>query len=831
MAAPLLLHVLAPLLLHLLLFTSSCQPDNGGLQAVEDTGQIEAGPDGSIDDSTRPGDSRPEELVDGHPDKGDGGELEGDLVVDPGDVPAGDEEPDEGPVCQQDPLEPNDSPATAARVEPGAWIEGVICHGEEDWFSLGLEAADRVVVQLVFSQAEGDLDLALYDPGGLLKRRSDSTSDNERVEYRTGEAGRFTIQVHGYLSSTAAYRLRVDVEPAPPCGDDPMEENDSADQPFPIQGGGVLFGEICPADGDWFRADLEGGTGIEVSLFHSFTQGDLDMVVYRLLPAGLRLAGASQGREDVEEVILPPLGQDQIILVHVYGYKLAAGPYRLRVVYPEIGEICEASVSGRITYETRRVRPEGYTDPFMLPAAGMEVEVVSGQNAVAAIAWTDDEGGFSVDAVHACGEVLAVRLLARSAMANPTVEATTPARDPEVYAFRNLRELPPEGGMVEMSISIDSGLAGAVNIVREASAGIAWFTGQLDVRHDLPDLVYRWQSGQAFDCGSCYSHNEIHLGGGEADPDEFDRSIILHELGHYLMDSVSRDDSPGGPHSGLPAVPTLAWSEGVATFLSSAASGDPVYLDYKEAGTTVLDIESVDMAWTFGTHDQSMSGHLSEHLVSALLWDLLDEGAEELDSLAAGPADVIRPMVAYLPWPGAVDRGYFGVDLSDYLDGWFCLGQGHRDEVAEIVIEQRRFPYDFAGPQECDVEPKPGFPGRLYCRSLGPAMAASKAAGERFHCEMVPEVPVMETVWTGRQDRGPIRSLARQTGPGPGGVSVMELTVPSVARRYTVGASITPAPGIRLHHGQVLRSEALSAGRARRARDASGNLLLEYLVE
>jgi hypothetical protein len=64
------------------------------------------------------------------------------------------------------------------------------------------------------------------------------------------------------------------------------------------------------------------------------------------------------------------------------------------------------------------------------------------------------------------------------------------------------------------------------------------------------------------------------------DTDHFDRSIILHEYGHYLEDLYAGSDSPGGTHYGTTLIdPRLAWSEGWANFFQGASLSRPYYWD------------------------------------------------------------------------------------------------------------------------------------------------------------------------------------------------------------------------------------------------------------
>lgn len=64
------------------------------------------------------------------------------------------------------------------------------------------------------------------------------------------------------------------------------------------------------------------------------------------------------------------------------------------------------------------------------------------------------------------------------------------------------------------------------------------------------------------------------------DTDHFDRSVILHEYGHYLEAALGRSSSPGGSHDGNSVIdPRLAWSEGWADFFQAAVLGRNFYRD------------------------------------------------------------------------------------------------------------------------------------------------------------------------------------------------------------------------------------------------------------
>lgn len=82
----------------------------------------------------------------------------------------------------------------------------------------------------------------------------------------------------------------------------------------------------------------------------------------------------------------------------------------------------------------------------------------------------------------------------------------------------------------------------------------------------------------------------IYMLGGVAgdvctDTDHFDRSVILHEYGHFLENAFGTSASPGGSHDGNSLIdPRLAWSEGWADFFQAAVLGRRVYRDTSRNG-------------------------------------------------------------------------------------------------------------------------------------------------------------------------------------------------------------------------------------------------------
>ena len=99
---------------------------------------------------------------------------------------------------------------------------------------------------------------------------------------------------------------------------------------------------------------------------------------------------------------------------------------------------------------------------------------------------------------------------------------------------------------------------------------------------------------------------------------------------------------------------------------------------------------------------------MGEFLVSEILWQI----AKGTDDFPAFQADeIFDVMQHYLrKFPGRfelsqigypLDRGVAGVELVDFLDGWFCRGHGSQPIIKGIVNDTHRFPYDYPNLSSC----------------------------------------------------------------------------------------------------------------------------------
>jgi hypothetical protein len=96
-----------------------------------------------------------------------------------------------------------------------------------------------------------------------------------------------------------------------------------------------------------------------------------------------------------------------------------------------------------------------------------------------------------------------------------------------------------------------------------------------------------------------------------------------------------------------------------------------------------------------------MTQNMSEETVAQVLWDIGDGQAGDDDPRAGGDRheDVMKVQIEYLHSGVTATRGVTGIDLVDFLDGWFKLrGTSTCTPLRTIVAITHTFPYDFAAP-------------------------------------------------------------------------------------------------------------------------------------
>jgi hypothetical protein len=223
----------------------------------------------------------------------------------------------------------------------------------------------------------------------------------------------------------------------------------------------------------------------------------------------------------------------------------------------------------------------------------------------------------------------------------------TPAQDDQILQERSLQ--------AESGFSAGVGYTGAraagpfsiLDVVFEATQKVLsvspdqgfpplklfWSPDNITVDGDL-SLGEIGTSFYQFSAGT--GHELFLLGQEDVDTDEYDRHVIAHEWGHYFQSAFSRDDSPGGPHSGGDRLDMrVAFSEGFGNGWAGIVLDDPVYADSQDdlqAGGFTFNVSQTPAA--------DDRGWFSESSVQFLMWSFHDEnsiGFGPMFSVLTGP--------------------------------------------------------------------------------------------------------------------------------------------------------------------------------------------------
>ncbi len=374
---------------------------------------------------------------------------------------------------------------------------------------------------------------------------------------------------------------------------------------------------------------------------------------------------------------------------------------------------CTYKVSGKVKYEDFAVTAAGLSNNgVMVPVRFIKVEVRrDDDDELLAEGQTDSRGRYEISFENDGVPGYYVEVVAEQD--NERLKQSVNDLSGKLYSWVledrfNENEV-PDNKDVDFEIKKDEDAA-ALNIWEtgvKCSTYARIYSGQT-----MPMMPFYWTDGQkpgGKNASFCTRTNKIYILGAAADSDAYDDIIIGHEYGHFVMNVISKSDSPGGGHSSnRQEEPTLSWSEGWATFFGVTAHNETRYMDTNAGGMGVFySIETPPASKPRGNKDGKLDGNLSEAIAAAVLLDIFDSSNESKDTVTN--IGVWPVVTTYLgkDYAKFSDRGYAGRDLVDFLDGWFCLGYGNKGENDEsglrgIVKGLYQLSYDFPELASCE---------------------------------------------------------------------------------------------------------------------------------
>ena len=199
--------------------------------------------------------------------------------------------PGSGTDIPDDPFEPNDDSANATSTLANTSYDGRLRN--EDWFRIEVTAGfERVVASLTFTHADGNIDLELIDASGNVLATSDSTTDNERIDFTVSSSGVYFLRLFSDSYTGNSYSLSWLL-------DDVFEPNDSIMEATPATTNtsytGVQF------DDDWFQISVAAGfERVTANLAFAHADGDINL---ELVDASGNVLATSESTSDNEQIV------------------------------------------------------------------------------------------------------------------------------------------------------------------------------------------------------------------------------------------------------------------------------------------------------------------------------------------------------------------------------------------------------------------------------------------------------------------------------------------------------------------------------------------------
>lgn len=286
---------------------------------------------------------------------------------------AGECVPAEPPAPADDRFEENDDQANARPIAPGQYPGLFAAARDDDWYAVEVCAGGSATFDVLFIDANGDLDISLYSANGLILDSSAGSIDSESIDFTNNDRVPATVylRVYGWGGASNDYDLNITVEcdqggcfgdgDCPngvceagecvdcrrnadcalgsicvanacvdaPAGDDRFEENDDFADATPLFPGGYPGLFLDRFDDDWYRVELCAGGEITFDVRFRHADGDVDISAYD--EGQFVLAGSSSSTDDEQIIYVNNSDQVEEIYLRIFGFGGADNTYTLDI--------------------------------------------------------------------------------------------------------------------------------------------------------------------------------------------------------------------------------------------------------------------------------------------------------------------------------------------------------------------------------------------------------------------------------------------------------------------------------------------------------------------
>lgn len=355
--------------------------------------------------------------------------------------------------------------------------------------------------------------------------------------------------------------------------------------------------------------------------------------------------------------------------------------------------VADYTVTGACAYVDREFDVNGFTgNEPVLPVRHVDVQVIDTQGTkIVGSGVANAAGNFTFPVVDNKTRNIYVRCLARrQTTTGIPVEVRASSNASDLWALRGPTisgHLPSQNVSTGTLVAVPGSGGEAFNLYDNAIYGVQYLDYLRGGPAPAPLLLVVFNPANAN--LSFYDGTAVV----QANNAGYDDTVLLHEMGHYVVDHFSASHSPGGSHrlSDCNQDLRLAFDEGHATFFGNSVRR---HFNLPNSSTYVRTTGQAgpgNLQFSFDTETQLpfvCLGATSETTVYAALWDIGD-----------GPSSTDGSPGTDEPWDllQGLDRDYWDVmtihlpaaaniSLEDFWDGWFqpSVANGRLTEMRAV---------------------------------------------------------------------------------------------------------------------------------------------------
>jgi len=547
--------------------------------------------------------------------------------------------------------------SSALSISPGSY-SGYVDSGDTQDYYMFYASRDNIINITMTPPSNADFDLKLYGPDGYLKNSSTlGTGATERILHTATMSGNWRIEIYQYLPSSGSgiYTFSVNL---------------------PAKGKVVNFTPTTFTKGEttYLSLTVKNGGG-EAGIFQFYGGSpDNNWNMYGLSDS--YSLGAGEQRTINNQFWVTPNSSAASGNMTIKIYNTGTLQYDdalTKTVNVVAGNV---TVNGTLYYRDNNAQNQ------FIKRARVELwdkDDTGGDDCLAGCTtnvYTDDYGYYNfpnvvnedTDAGYGPLDIY-LKIYAENPSIVRVLNSTNGVYINATSVINNT-----SNGPVTISQTITDNTAGAFNILSKVVEGYAYVAGQPSTSPPA-QVEVMWYPGCCPD-STVASHyhpgGQIHILGSH----QWERDIIVHEYGHYLMYAYYENSwvpdvncPPSGHWFTDTTNPRCAYVEGWPTFFEASVKGVPTY----DTSVGYWNLESSQHP-----PPNPPGGENVEGAITNIFWDIYDSNNDGQDTLYLGFDEIWDTFRNY------ETSSHHIYDINEFWDGWFDRSHNYRSQMNAI---------------------------------------------------------------------------------------------------------------------------------------------------